>query len=413
MSRNLGIKASNKGDFYFVSYNSEDEARVSEYVQLLSEHGVTLWYDDGIRKSKKWEEELADNLEKCKAVIMFVSKSIFAKQESYVRTEFNIAKNNFGKEIYIIHLDEVKPSDIPNRYTFWWASISDLQSFEAFRHKSVSSCVYEILDSLGIDGVEDEESSYTKDFKHFVEKVSASEGFLACPDGTVYTESEGECLYVSGDVSHAMWLLTPQYMKKLSLVFSDIPRWVSSSALPKSELFRIIVLSRQLLTEDGLIILKTDIQRFVDCKSFCDEIIGEQNLVGVITVERKSRSVNCIGLNNDFLLIYSPNTCVFKRIEDYIAECPDAEGVKSNWNDPKYSSTKSLIKDILNIFLPRNGILTELYTTSDVHARVTDELNKKDGGERRYILIGGGLDAERSQELGCKYLKIHNYKYQQ
>ena len=77
MSRNLGIKASNKGEFYFVSYNSEDEARVSEYVQLLYKHGVTLWYDDGIRKSKKWEEELADNLEKCKAVIMFISKNIF------------------------------------------------------------------------------------------------------------------------------------------------------------------------------------------------------------------------------------------------------------------------------------------------------------------------------------------------
>ena len=119
MSRNLGIKASNKGEFYFVSYNSEDEARVSEYVQLLYKHGVTLWYDDGIRKSKKWEEELADNLEKCKAVIMFISKNIFKKQESYVKTEFNIAKNIFCKEIYIIHLDEIKHSDIPNRYTFF------------------------------------------------------------------------------------------------------------------------------------------------------------------------------------------------------------------------------------------------------------------------------------------------------
>lgn len=407
MSRNLGIKASNKGDFYFVSYNSEDETRVSEYVKLLCEHGVTLWYDDGIRKSKKWEEELADNLEKCKAVIMFVSKSIFAKQESFVKAEFNIAKNIFGKEIYIVHLDDVKPGEVPNRYTFWWASISDLQSFEAFRHKSVSSCVNEILDSLGFSDTQNEEITYARDFHNFIENVSSSDSILTYYDNTEYVTTDGESIHVCGDVSHAMWLLAPQYAKKISLVFTDITRWVSSS-IPRSELFKIIILSKQLLTEDGLIILKTDIRGFVDCKSFCDETIGEQNLVGVITVERKLKSVNRIGLNNDFLLIYSPNTCVFKRLEDYASECPDAGGVKSNWNDPKYSSTKSLIKDILTIFLPRDGILAELYTTSDVHARVISELNKKDGGERRFILINNSSKEEESRELECKYLKIHH-----
>lgn len=408
MSRNLGIKASNKGEFYFVSYNSEDEARVSEYVQLLYKHGVTLWYDDGIRKSKKWEEELADNLEKCKAVIMFISKNIFKKQESYVKTEFNIAKNIFCKEIYIIHLDEIKHSDIPNRYTFWWSSISDLQSIEAFRHGSIASCVNEILDSLGIETSNNEDRSYACGFKQFIDDTNKSSCRLLCEDGAEYIQEEGENIHACGDVSTAMWLLSPQYARKVCLVFTDIPRWVTSSSIPKSELFRIIVLSKQLLTEDGLIILKTDIQRFVDCKTFCDEIIGEQNLVGVITVERKSRSVNRIGLNNDFLLIYSPNTSVFRRLEDYVSACPDADGVKSNWNDPKYSSTKSLIMDILGIFLPENGLLAELYTTSDIHARAIRELNAKDGGERRYILIGSSSDADKSRDDGCKYLKICN-----
>ena len=55
-----------------------------------------------------------------------------------------------------------------------------------------------------------------------------------------------------------------------------------------------------------------------------------------------------------------------------------------------------------------DGILAELYTTSDVHARVISELNKKDGGERRFILINNPSKEAESMELECKYLKIHH-----
>ena len=405
MSRNLGIKASNNGDFFFVSYSSDDEKRVSEYVQLLYEHGVTLWYDNGIRKSQLWEKELADNLQNCKAVLMFISKSILAKEDSFVRTEFNIAKIDFDKEVYIVHLDEIKPSDVPNRYKFWWKSICDLQSFEAFRHKTVSSCVYEILDALDINRDKKQESDYEADFRSFIEEINQKPLRLSLNNGTEYNYEDSENLHVCGNVSHALWLIMPQYMSKAGLVFADIHHRKLNAEITKRELFRLTVLSKQILSENGLIILKTDIGGFVDCKSFCDEIIGAHNLVGVITLERRSRSVSRIGLNNDFLLIYSPNTHVMRRLEDYASEDPDANGIKSNWNDPKYSSAKCLIKDIIKIFLPKDGLLVELYNTSDVHAMAVNELNKADGGERKYILLGDG-DNAKENNLDCKRLKI-------
>lgn len=58
MARDLGIVPVSDGKFYFISYNSEDADRVSEYVNEIVDQGLRIWYDRGINKDgTKYEGE--------------------------------------------------------------------------------------------------------------------------------------------------------------------------------------------------------------------------------------------------------------------------------------------------------------------------------------------------------------------
>ena len=88
MARNLGFSATDSGEYYFISYNNGDEDRVSQYAQLMAKAGMPLWYDAGISVGTKWKKQIAEHIKDCKAVIMFLSKNIFRKEESYVYNEY-------------------------------------------------------------------------------------------------------------------------------------------------------------------------------------------------------------------------------------------------------------------------------------------------------------------------------------
>lgn len=58
MARDLGIVPVSDGKFYFISYNSEDADRVSEYVNEIVDQGLRIWYDRGIKTGMLWKEEM-------------------------------------------------------------------------------------------------------------------------------------------------------------------------------------------------------------------------------------------------------------------------------------------------------------------------------------------------------------------
>jgi len=161
MSRYLGVEACNQGLFYFISYNSEDESTVSMYAKEMKHYDFPLWYDDGILVGEKWEKQIADNIEKCEAVIMFLSKKLFAKDDSYVHKEYKMAKDFFGKKIYIVLLDEVDKKDIPNRFLMWWIDAQELQWIYASQFASVHECVEKIMETVG----------FSKDKKDLIKRL--------------------------------------------------------------------------------------------------------------------------------------------------------------------------------------------------------------------------------------------------
>ena len=62
MAKYLGIEASDKQPYIFVSYNSEDEQRVGKIVGELCHYNINIWYDYGLTVGEKWEKEIADHI---------------------------------------------------------------------------------------------------------------------------------------------------------------------------------------------------------------------------------------------------------------------------------------------------------------------------------------------------------------
>ena len=105
MSRDLNFEATKSGRYYFLSYNSEDTKRVSDYSLKLIKSGIPLWYDKGLIYGDKWEETIGDKISKSLGIVFFFSLGMLEKDDSYAIKEFYIAKK-LGKEIFIVLLDQ-------------------------------------------------------------------------------------------------------------------------------------------------------------------------------------------------------------------------------------------------------------------------------------------------------------------
>ena len=148
MARYLGIDVVNEGKYYFVSYNSEDADRVSEYMAALHSKGLPMWYDYGIEIGDKWSNTIAGKMSGSEAVIMFLSRQIFQKSESFVHKEWEMARDFFDKKIYVIILDDIDKKEVPLQYISWWIDINHTQCISAPRY-TVNECADKLIAALG------------------------------------------------------------------------------------------------------------------------------------------------------------------------------------------------------------------------------------------------------------------------
>ena len=76
----------------FVSYNSLDWERVAPIALELRKLGVPLWYDYGLKAgTDAWGAQISTHIEKASAVIIFATKGIFERENSYVIEEYKEA----------------------------------------------------------------------------------------------------------------------------------------------------------------------------------------------------------------------------------------------------------------------------------------------------------------------------------
>ena len=138
MAGYLGFDATDEKPFIFVSYNTEDQVRLSKIAKELRAHQINIWYDNGIHRisDEEWQEQIAIHIREAEIVFFFLTQGIFEKKNSFVKKEYDLATRH-AKKICLVMLDEIDPQIIPAKYDFWWGDISNRQSIEAARMSEV------------------------------------------------------------------------------------------------------------------------------------------------------------------------------------------------------------------------------------------------------------------------------------
>ena len=91
----------------FTSYNSLDWRRVAPIALELRKLGVPVWYDYGLEAGTRgWRTQISVHIEKAAALVIFVTKGIFERKESYVIEEYEEAKA-LGIPVLPVFLDNV------------------------------------------------------------------------------------------------------------------------------------------------------------------------------------------------------------------------------------------------------------------------------------------------------------------
>ena len=155
MSAYLGFQPTKNPIYYFVSYNNEDADRVGEIARTMSYSGINLWYDHGIEYGDDWETVITEKIRNAEAVILFFTRGILQKSNSYVRKEYKIATEFYGKKVYIVMLDEIKNADVPVEKVAWWIDINEKQCVDGYKYGDPARLVEDIALSLGIQSHED------------------------------------------------------------------------------------------------------------------------------------------------------------------------------------------------------------------------------------------------------------------
>ena len=139
MAGYLGFEATDAKPFIFVSYNTEDQVRLSKIAKELRAHQINIWYDNGIHRisDEEWQEQIAIHIREAEIVFFFLTQGIFEKKNSFVKKEYDLATRH-AKKICLVMLDEIDPTIIPAKYDFWWGDISNRQSIEAARMSDVT-----------------------------------------------------------------------------------------------------------------------------------------------------------------------------------------------------------------------------------------------------------------------------------
>ena len=109
--------------FVFVSYAHTDKLQVYPIIDYLNKKGIHVWYDEGIPISENWKRSIVENLERCKAFLLFITPHIL--DSDYVMKEISFASKR-QKTFFGVYLKE---TELPRELEF---DIADIQSMKKY-----------------------------------------------------------------------------------------------------------------------------------------------------------------------------------------------------------------------------------------------------------------------------------------
>ena len=191
-----------------------------------------------------------------------------------------------------------------------------------------------------------------------------------CPNQSVDWDKTGN-VYIEGDNLEALKLLQESYLGKIKMIYIDPPYNTGNDFVYRDDytesvdefeeeiglydesnyrlfkntdtngrfhsdwcsmLYSRLLLSRNLLTEDGVIFISIDDHEQENAKKICNEVFGESNFVAELIWERAYSPKNdakYISNSHDYILMFA------KKIDDFvIGRLPRTEAANARYSNP-------------------------------------------------------------------------------
>ena len=153
MSEFLGFQPTDRPGYFFLSYNSEDAARAEALARGLRGGGVPLWYDYGIPYNEKWQEVISQKIADSAGVLLFFTRGILEKPDSFVQREYRIAKL-MKRPVTVVLLDGIADSEVPPAKASFWVELLERQCIPAYQMETEKQCA-EVMKAIGMATHED------------------------------------------------------------------------------------------------------------------------------------------------------------------------------------------------------------------------------------------------------------------
>lgn len=139
-------------------------------------------------------------------------------------------------------------------------------------------------------------------------------------------------ILIEGDNYHALSVLNYTHLGKIDVIYIDPPyntgadkewkfndKWIDKTDSYKhskwlSFISKRLILAKNLMKEEGVILISIDDNEFSQLKLFCDKLFGEEQFVGSLVWEKKKKGSHldaAITNVKEYILVYSKNSTMF------------------------------------------------------------------------------------------------------
>ncbi len=156
MQVNFGFDAVVKeGEHYFISYSRGDINRIApiamemynQSYDMCGKH-LPFWYDcSGLTFGELWERKITQTIKSAKAVIFFLTNDMFAKDVTYMQTEFELA-DQFKKPIYCVWLDNTDFNKVNDSLKPWFLKLKKLHNLECELAETKNSIARRVIAAI-------------------------------------------------------------------------------------------------------------------------------------------------------------------------------------------------------------------------------------------------------------------------
>ena len=256
-----------------------------------------------------------------------------------------------------------------------------------------------------------------------------------CREKSIFPDKSNN-IYIEGNNVDALKLLNKDYAGKIRVVYIDPPYNTKKNFVYKdnytrsdwcSIIYKSLLLSRNLMSKDGVIFISIDDNEVYTLKLICDEVFGEENFITKFIYEKTQhfgrQKLNAYS-NAEYILCYAK--CLYENkikellVERIKTELEDAPLYNASNNitvltfpknsvtfripDGEYSSAESKDYELLNPVYVKNGLNSNEFSIKFKsrwsQSKVDNELKKGTG-----FLVKTKKFAIRAEYSDAKFAK--------